>query len=134
MPTWAGVSRAQEIEISRRQSRDLATAPSVKYTQEPPDELKQLKGVDTTPGKNFIGFVSLGAPPAACPHVAAARGRAARACAAAVSKRIVDDGRLEKAVTLVEGYRAYVTYHVKATKSQLHTRIRSRSNNWLQAP
>ena len=54
------------------------------------------------------------------------------ACAAAISKRIVDDGRLEKAVTLVEGYRAYLVYHVKGTKSQLHTRIRTRSSNWLQ--
>ena len=52
----------QEIEISRRQSRDLATAPSVSYTQDPPHELKQLKGVDLKPGgSNFIGYVSLGA-------------------------------------------------------------------------
>lgn len=99
----------QEIEISRRQSRDLATAPNVTYTQEAPQELKQLKDVDKSTGKNFIGFVSL-----------------------AINKRIVDGDRLEKAVTLVEGYRAYLVYHIKATKSQLHTRIRSRSSNWLQ--
>merc|ERR1711920_45043 len=99
----------QEIEISRKQSRDLATAPNVTYTQEPPHELKTLRGVELSTGKDFIGFVSL-----------------------AVSKRIVEGGRLEKAVTLVEGYRAYLVYHVKATKSQLHTRIRSRSSSWLQ--
>jgi len=99
----------QEIEISRRQSRDLATAPNVTYTQDPPQELKQLKDVDKATGKDFIGFVSL-----------------------AINKRIVDGGRLEKAVTLTEGYRAYLVYHIKATKSQLHTRIRSRSSNWLQ--
>merc|ERR1719191_375177 len=50
----------QEIEISRRQSRDLATAPNVTYTQDPPQELKQLKDVDKGTGKDFIGFVSLG--------------------------------------------------------------------------
>lgn len=50
----------------------------------------------------------------------------------AVSKRIVESGRLEKAVTLVEGYRAFLLYHVQATKSQLHTRIRRRASSWLQ--
>ena len=54
----------QEIEISRRQSRDLAVAPSVTYTTDPPRELKMLKGV-TIKSKgdcaHFIGFVSLGA-------------------------------------------------------------------------
>lgn len=58
--------------------------------------------------------------------------RTARA-RAAISKRVVADGRLEKVVTLVEGYRNYLVYHVKGTKSQLHTRIRSRSSQWLQA-
>uniref|UniRef100_A0A6S9SJ14 Arp2/3 complex 34 kDa subunit n=1 Tax=Chrysotila carterae TaxID=13221 RepID=A0A6S9SJ14_CHRCT len=100
---------AQELEISKRQARDLATAPSVTYTQEPPYELKSLSGIDLRTAKNFVGFVSL-----------------------AISKRSVEGGRLEKAVTLVEGYRAYLIYHVQATKSQLHTRIRSRSHTWLQ--
>lgn len=102
----------QEIEISRRQSRDLAVAPSVTYTTDPPRELKMLKGV-TIKSKgdcaHFIGFVSL-----------------------AISKRNVEGGKLEKAVSLMEGYRSYLMYHVKATKSQLHTRIRARSSTWLQ--
>ena len=51
---------------------------------------------------------------------------------AAISKRIVESGRLEKVVSLTEGYRTFLMYHVQATKSQLHTRIRRRSNNWLQ--
>ena len=51
---------------------------------------------------------------------------------AAVPKRNVEGGKLEKVVTLVEGYRSFLMYHVKGTKSQLHTRIRSRSSNWLQ--
>jgi len=99
----------QEIEISRRQSRDLATAPSVTYTHDAPHELKQIKGLDLSTAPGFIGYVSL-----------------------AISKRNLDGGRMEKCITLVEGYRAYLNFHVKATKSQLHTRIRSRSSTWLQ--
>jgi len=82
----------------------------VTYTQDPPHELKQVKGVDLSQtAAHFVGYVSL-----------------------ALSKRVVEGGRLEKAVTLVEGYRAYLTYHVKATKSQLHTRIRTRTASWMQ--
>ena len=44
----------------------------------------------------------------------------------------VEAGRLEKCVTLAEGYRSFLMYHVQATKSQVHTRIRRRSSSWLQ--
>jgi len=101
----------QEIVISRRQSRDLMTAPSVTYSAtDPPHELKQIAGVPM-PKKDdtFVGFVSL-----------------------AVSKRILESGRLEKVVTLTEGYRSFLLYHVQATKSHLHTRIRRRASSWLQ--
>ena len=33
---------------------------------------------------------------------------------------------------LTEAYRAYLVFHVKAAKSQMHTRIRTRCSNWLQ--
>uniref|UniRef100_A0A7S3ABG9 Arp2/3 complex 34 kDa subunit n=1 Tax=Haptolina ericina TaxID=156174 RepID=A0A7S3ABG9_9EUKA len=100
----------QEIEISRRQSRDLATAPSVTYTQEAPHELKMLRlDLKEPSSPNFVGFVSL-----------------------AISKRNVEGDKLTKVLSLVEGYRTYLMYHVQGTKSQLHTRIRSRSTNWLQ--
>lgn len=102
----------QEIVISRRQSRDLMSAPMVNYQdKEPPHELKAIKEINAEHVKNkdFIGYVSL-----------------------AVSKRIVEGGRLEKAVTLCESYRAFLMFHVQATKSQLHTRIRRRASSWLQ--
>ena len=105
----------QEIVISRRQSKELMTAPMVNYQdKEPPHELKSIKEVagsvqGNAKNKDFIGYVSL-----------------------AVSKRIVEGGRLEKAVTLCEAYRSFLMYHVQATKSQLHTRIRRRSSSWLQ--
>jgi len=99
----------QEIVISRKQSKDLMTAPSVTYSPDAPHELKQIPGLDLKPPSDFIGYVSL-----------------------AIHKRNVEGGRLEKCVTLAEGYRAFLMYHVQATKSQLHTRIRRRSNSWLQ--
>jgi len=101
----------KEIVISRRQSRDLMTAPSVTYSPtDPPHELKTIPGLQL-PKKDdtFCGYVSL-----------------------AISKRILESGRLEKAVTLAEGYRSFLLYHVQATKSQLHTRIRRRASTWLQ--
>jgi len=58
---------------------------------------------------SFIGYVSL-----------------------AISRRNVENGRIEKAVALCEGYRAFIMYHVQATKSQLHTQIRGRASTWLQ--
>jgi len=99
----------QEIVISRRQARDLMAAPSVTFSTDPPHELKQIAGLSLNPPKDFIGYISL-----------------------AISKRIVESGRLEKCVTLAEGYRSFLMYHVQATKSQLHTRIRRRSSSWLQ--
>jgi len=101
----------QEIVISRRQSRDLMTAPTVNFSQEPPHELKSISGltVRPPPSDKFVGYISL-----------------------AISKRIVESGKLEKAVTLTEGYRSFLMYHVQATKSQLHTRIRRRATSWLQ--
>jgi len=100
----------QEIEVTRRASKELAVGPSVNFTIDPPHELKMLKGVTPKTPPNFIGYISL-----------------------AISKRNVEGaGRLEKAVGLAEAYRSYLVFHVKATKSQMHTRIRTRCANWLQ--
>ena len=98
-----------EIAVARRQSRDLQGAPSVTFSSDPPHELKQIPGLPLKTSDGFIGYVSL-----------------------AVSKRIVESGRLEKAVTLAESYRAFLMFHVQATKSQVHTRIRRRASSWLQ--
>ena len=143
----------QEISIARKQSRDLMTAPSVTYSMEPPHELKTLPGLTLRPnGSSFIGYVSLGTwtdpnqlcvPSCACCNRIPASHTRARflpllsptvdsLAHAAISKRIVESGRLENVVTLTEGYRSFLMYHVQATKSQLHTRIRRRSNSWLQ--
>ena len=151
----------QEIEISRKQSKDLATAPSVTYTQEPPHDLKMLR-LDVKTSEGFVGFVSLGEaarrrrmpltgpsallgrlltrasdrprarPCARAPPLPSMRVRAPLFLLAAISKRNVEGDKLQKVISLVEGYRSYLMYHVQGTKSQLHTRIRNRSTNWLQ--
>lgn len=51
----------------------------------------------------------------------------------ALSVRHLDgDGRLEKAVGMIGSYRSYLYYHIKATKSNMHSRMRARVNGWLQ--
>eukprot|EP00304_Pavlova_gyrans_P011540 CAMPEP_0206062636 /NCGR_PEP_ID=MMETSP1466-20131121/57574_1 /ASSEMBLY_ACC=CAM_ASM_001126 /TAXON_ID=44452 /ORGANISM="Pavlova gyrans, Strain CCMP608" /LENGTH=82 /DNA_ID=CAMNT_0053438003 /DNA_START=29 /DNA_END=277 /DNA_ORIENTATION=+ len=51
----------------------------------------------------------------------------------AIGKRHLEgEGKIEKAVGLVASYRSYVMYHIKCTKSNMHSRMRSRVNTWLQ--
>jgi len=64
----------QEMEISRRQAKELATAPGVSYSLAPPLELQHLAPPTGAAEPGFVGFVSL-----------------------AINKRVVDGGRLEKA-------------------------------------
>mmetsp|Transcript_78 Transcript_78/g.310 ORF Transcript_78/g.310 Transcript_78/m.310 type:complete len:312 (-) Transcript_78:242-1177(-) len=97
----------QEIEVVRRNEKSLATAPIVSFNARPPLELQSLniKEMDAP-----LGYLSI-----------------------AVDKRHLDgSGRLEKAVGLVASYRSYVMYHVKCTKSNMHSRMRSNVNSWLQ--
>ena len=46
--------------------------------------------------------------------------------------RHVAGERLEKAITLLSGFRNYLYYHFKATKTYLHMRMRKRVQTWLQ--
>ena len=45
----------QEIEVTRRAARELATAPSVNFTTEPPHELKTITSLTPKTGQHFIG-------------------------------------------------------------------------------
>lgn len=44
----------------------------------------------------------------------------------------VDQGRQEKTVTLLTGFRNYLHYHLKATKTYMHMRMRKRVAGLLQ--
>ena len=49
-----------------------------------------------------------------------------------LEQRHLDGERAEKAVTLLSGFRNYLHYHIKATKTYLHMRMRKRVQTWLQ--
>ena len=51
---------------------------------------------------------------------------------AALENRHLEGERMAKAVALVTGYRTYLMYHVKCTKSEMASRMRDKSNAWLQ--
>lgn len=93
----------------RRNDRTLASAPIVAFSFKPPHELQQmLSGADGPDAP--LGYLSI-----------------------ALDKRHLEGpGRLEKAVGLVSSYRSYVMYHVKASKSNMHSQMRARVNTWLQ--
>lgn len=97
----------QEFEVTRRNTRDLSTAPVVAFSNEPPLE---LKGVSVPEAKSCIGFISLG-----------------------LSKSNVD-GKIpmDRVVGLVAGYRSFLLYHIKCSKTHMHSRMRSRVNGWMQ--
>lgn len=44
----------------------------------------------------------------------------------------MDRGRQEKTVTLLTGFRQYLHYHLKATKTYMHMRMRKRVVGLLQ--
>lgn len=46
-------------------------------------------------------------------------------------RHLAGPGR-EKALTLFTGFRNYLHYHIKCTKTYLHMRMRKKVNNWLQ--
>lgn len=49
-----------------------------------------------------------------------------------LEQRHLDGDRAEKAITLLSGFRNYLHYHIKATKTYLHMRMRKRVQTWLQ--
>lgn len=48
----------------------------------------------------------------------------APACAGVFPAHVADDQKLDKAVAMLTGLRSYLLYHIKASKSYLHTRMR----------
>jgi hypothetical protein len=53
----------QEIEVTRRATKELAVGPSVNFTTEPPHELKSIKSITPKTPQHFIGV-----PPPPPPH------------------------------------------------------------------
>ena len=70
----------QEIEVTRRASKELATGPSVNFTTEPPHELKTITSLTPKTGQHFIGDAPR--PPRPSPFPSP-RGACARGCCTA---------------------------------------------------
>lgn len=82
--------------------RRVNNAPPINFSREPPLELRQVAGLKTT--SNHVGYLSLAVFPS----------------------HVDNDKNREKAVTMLQGLRNYLHYHIKTTKSYLHSRMRKR--------
>ena len=80
--------------------------PVVSYSKEPPGE---LTGVPFQYLVDTCGFISF-----------------------AFEERHVTGARLAQAETLLSGFRNYLHYHIKCSKTYLHIRMRKRVAGWLQ--
>lgn len=87
--------------------RTVRSAPPVSYSiKEPPREIASLV---TSYNPEAAGFISF-----------------------AFEDRHVQGDQLEKAVTMLTGFRNYLHYHIKSSKTYLHMRMRKRVAGWLQ--
>ena len=86
--------------------RTVRTAPPVSYTKEPPGE---LAGANFQFKLDSAGFISF-----------------------ALGQRYVKGAAKEKAITLLSGFRNYLHYHIKCSKTYLHMRMRKRVVGWMQ--
>ena len=88
--------------------RRVSGSTPVQFTRDEPLELKGVPGL--TRSKNFVGYISF----------------------ALFATHVEGDAKRSKAVTLIQGFRNYLHYHIKASKSYLHMRMRSRVVSLLQ--
>jgi len=86
--------------------RTVRTAPPVSYSKEPPGE---LTGIAYNFRPDTAGFISF-----------------------ALEERHVTGAGKEKAITLLTGFRNYLHYHIKCSKTYLHMRMRKRVAGWMQ--
>jgi len=89
--------------------RHVSNAPPVAFSRDAPREIRGIKNVRDD--GSMVGFVSF-----------------------AVFKHHVDGTRGDRnnVITLLQSFRAYLDYHIKASKSYLHTRMRRRVNELLK--
>ncbi|GBG28749.1 Actin-related protein 2/3 complex subunit 2 [Hondaea fermentalgiana] len=82
--------------------RKVPQAPAVTFTTEIPGDLAKVR--EFKPADNLVGYVMF-----------------------QVFKSHVEGAeKMEKIITLFQGFRAYLHYHIKASKSHLHSRMRNR--------
>jgi actin related protein 2/3 complex subunit 2 len=88
--------------------RDINNAPAVSYsTREAPLELKGVPGVKETDTHSFVSFVLFK------PHF--------------------QEKNRERTINNIQTFRDYLHYHIKCSKADMHTRMRSRVEKFLQS-
>ena len=108
-PTDRAIARniAQEFVDAQR---SMGTAPTINFSdREPPLELRSSKDLGRQT-ENFVGYLTF-----------------------ALHLRHIDtEAKRRNVINLLVQFRAYLDYHIKAAKSYLHTRMRSKVDSWLQ--
>lgn len=107
-PTDKSLSRIflQEFAEAKRTVTG-AYVPNVSHSKEPPTELAAFSFANNGESSGFLLFQF-------------------------EARTLTGPDVLEAAVHLLVGFRAYLLYHIKATKTYLHMRMRKRVAGWLQ--
>mmetsp|Transcript_21041 Transcript_21041/g.64106 ORF Transcript_21041/g.64106 Transcript_21041/m.64106 type:complete len:312 (-) Transcript_21041:921-1856(-) len=87
--------------------RRVNNAPPTSFTPDPPGELASL-GLPV--GEDIAGYISFNVFP----------------------DHVKTPEKLAKVTRIITGFRAYLLYHIKASKTYLHMRMRSKVAAWLQ--
>jgi len=107
--TDRAVARVMLTQFAKESSK-VNGAPPCSYSEarNPPMEIRDLPGIDKyAHGCGFISFVIF-------------------------ASHISDPEKFEKSVTMLTTFRNYIHYHIKASKTYLHMRMRKKVQGWLQ--
>jgi len=97
----------QEFAEARAKSRELGATPPVAFGVQPPLELQPFGITQPIPG--ILGFVSF-----------------------SVTKAHVDKpDKQQKVVSVLQGFRNFMQYHIKCSKAHFHSRMRARAVSLL---
>ncbi|QIW96438.1 hypothetical protein AMS68_001956 [Peltaster fructicola] len=97
----------QEFVDARR--RAIQNAPQVMFRSEPPLELQGVRGLAS--GKGDVGYITF-----------------------VLFPRHLQAQRREDVISHIQTFRDYFHYHIKASKAYIHSRMRRRTADFLQAP
>ena len=97
----------QEFVDARR--RAIQNAPQVLFRSDAPLELQGMRGVGKTGEKGEMGFITF-----------------------VLFPRHLKRERREENISHIQTFRDYFHYHIKASKAYIHSRMRRRTNEFLQ--
>jgi len=108
--TDRAIARIVCLEFVEAQ-RHVSTAPPVNYSdREPPLELRGRPDLLKPSEDSFVGYITFSMMP----------------------RQFDSDAKRANAVNLLTQFHTYLDYHIKAAKSYLHTRMRTRVDGWMQ--